>query len=67
MTPQGRKFCQDDAQRLSQEKGLIFVCGRYEGYDERIRCHVDEEFSIGDFVLTGGEPAAMVMIDAISS
>ena len=66
MTPQGRKFCQDDAQRLSQEKGLIFVCGRYEGYDERIRYHVDEEFSIGDFVLTGGEPAAMVMIDAIS-
>jgi len=66
MTPQGRKFCQADAQRLSGEKGLIFVCGRYEGYDERIRYHVDEEFSIGDFVLTGGEPAAMVMIDAIS-
>ena len=65
MTPQGKKFCQNDAQRLSRKTGLIFVCGRYEGYDERIRYLVDEEFSIGDFVLTGGEPAAMVMIDAI--
>ena len=65
MTPQGRRFCQDDAQRLSRAEGLIFVCGRYEGFDERIRGYVDEEFSVGDFVLTGGEPAAMVMIDAI--
>ncbi len=65
MTPQGKRFRQADAQRLSLEKGLIFVCGRYEGYDERIRTLVDEEYSIGDFVLTGGEPAAMVMIDAI--
>lgn len=65
MTPQGKKFCQGDAQRLSLEKGLIFVCGRYEGFDERVRSLVDEEYSVGDFVLTGGEPAAMVMVDAI--
>jgi len=65
MTPQGRMFRQADARQLADEKGLIFVCGRYEGYDERIRGLVDAEYSIGDFVLTGGEPAAMVMIDAI--
>jgi len=65
MTPQGKMFRQVDARQLAGEKGLIFVCGRYEGYDERIRCLVDAEYSIGDFVLTGGEPAAMVMIDAI--
>jgi tRNA (guanine37-N1)-methyltransferase len=65
MTPQGQRFCQEDAQKLAGEKGLIFVCGRYEGYDERIRSLADAEYSVGDFVLTGGEPAAMVMIDAI--
>ncbi len=67
MTPQGRTFNQDHARKLAQESGLIFVCGRYEGFDERIRqALVDEEYSIGDFVLTGGELPAMVMIDAIS-
>ncbi len=65
MTPQGQRFCQDDAQKLAGEKGLIFVCGRYEGYDERVRSLADAEYSVGDFVLTGGETAAMVMIDAI--
>lgn len=65
MTPQGKKFDQAEARALSGEQGLIFVCGRYEGFDERIRYLVDAEYSIGDFVLTGGEPAAMVMIDAI--
>jgi len=65
MTPQGRRFSQADAVRLATEAALIFVCGRYEGFDERIRPLVDEELSVGDFVLTGGEPAAMVMIDAI--
>ena len=64
MSPQGKRFCQADAERLSQEPGLIFVCGRYEGYDERIRSLVDEELSLGDFVLTGGELAAATMIDA---
>lgn len=66
MTPQGRPFRQRDAQQLSAESSLVFVCGRYEGFDERIRTLVDDEFSLGDFVLTGGELAAMVMIDAIA-
>lgn len=64
MSPQGKPFCQAEAKRLSREAGLIFVCGRYEGYDERIRSLVDEEISIGDFVLTGGELAAAVVLDA---
>jgi len=66
MTPQGAPFRQADAQALSREEGLIFVCGRYEGFDERIRSMVDAEYSLGDFVLTGGELAAMVMIDAVA-
>lgn len=66
MSPQGRPFRQTDAVRLSREPGLIFVCGRYEGFDERVRTLVDEELSLGDFVLTGGEPAALAMIDAIA-
>lgn len=66
MTPQGTPFRQVDAQALSREEGLIFVCGRYEGFDERIRSMVDAEYSLGDFVLTGGELAAMVMIDAVA-
>lgn len=64
MSPQGKTFCQSDAERLSKEPGLIFICGRYEGYDERIRTLVDEELSLGDFVLTGGELAAATIIDA---
>ncbi|PLX87973.1 MAG: tRNA (guanosine(37)-N1)-methyltransferase TrmD [Desulfuromonas sp.] len=67
MTPQGQPFSQAHARRLSGESGLIFLCGRYEGFDERIRqSMVDEEFSIGDFVLTGGELPALLMIDAIA-
>lgn len=64
MSPQGRRFHQADAARLSREASLILVCGRYEGYDERIRSLVDEEISLGDFVLTGGELAAAVVVDA---
>jgi tRNA (guanine37-N1)-methyltransferase len=64
MSPQGKIFHQGDAERLSRQPGLIFVCGRYEGYDERIRSLVDEELSLGDFVLTGGELAAAVILDA---
>jgi tRNA (guanine37-N1)-methyltransferase len=66
VSPQGRIFDQHYAQNLSTQQGLIFVCGRYEGVDERI-CHdfIDEEVSIGDFVLTGGELAAMVIMDAV--
>lgn len=64
MSPQGKTFQQSDAERFSHEPGLIFVCGRYEGYDERIRSLVDEEVSLGDFVLTGGELAAATILDA---
>jgi len=66
LTPQGRPFSQRDAWALAVEPGLIFVCGRYEGFDERVRPLADVEYSLGDFVLTGGELAAMVMIDAIA-
>lgn len=66
MSPQGRPFRQADAGRLSRQPALTFVCGRYEGFDERIRDYVDEELSLGDFVMTGGELAAMAMIDAVS-
>lgn len=64
MDPAGRKFDQKYAQKLSQEEHLTFICGHYEGYDERIRNLVTDEASLGDYVLTGGELAAMVMIDA---
>ncbi len=64
MSPQGKTFQQADAERFSQEDGLVFVCGRYEGFDERIRSLVDEEVSLGDFVLTGGELAAATILDA---
>ena len=66
MTPQGVPFRQQHAQQLAGEERLIFVCGRYEGFDERVRTLVDDEFSLGDFVLTGGELAAMVMVDAVA-
>ncbi len=66
MTPQGERYTQRHAEELAQEDHLIFLCGHYEGYDERIREHlVTDELSIGDFVLTGGELAAMVMIDSV--
>lgn len=67
MTPQGVPFSQRHARELATQDGLIFLCGRYEGFDERIRQSlVDAEYSIGDFVLTGGELPAMVIIDAVS-
>lgn len=65
LCPQGTPYNQQKALKLSEEKHLIFVCGHYEGFDERIRSFVDEEISIGDYVLTGGELPAMVMIDSI--
>jgi len=66
LCPQGKRFNQKKAEELSREKHLIFLCGHYEGFDERIRTNlVTDELSLGDFVLTGGETAAMVMIDAI--
>jgi tRNA (guanine37-N1)-methyltransferase len=66
MSPQGRIFTQETAHRLSSKKGAIIISGHYEGIDERIRCLVDEELSIGNYVLTGGELPAMVVIDAIT-
>lgn len=67
MTPQGEVFNQKIAAELSHKKRIMIVCGRYEGVDERIREHlVDREISIGDYILTGGELAAMVLIDAVS-
>jgi tRNA (guanine37-N1)-methyltransferase len=66
MTPQGLPFCQADARRLSREDHLILLCGHYEGVDERIRqALVDEELSIGDYVLTNGALAAAVVADAV--
>jgi tRNA (guanine37-N1)-methyltransferase len=66
LTPQGKPFDQDSARRLSTQPHLVLLCGRYEGVDERAREFIDEEISIGDYVLTGGELAAMVLIDAVS-
>ncbi|MFP5527809.1 tRNA (guanosine(37)-N1)-methyltransferase TrmD [Peptococcus simiae] len=66
LSPQGKPFSQADAVRLSKREDLAFVCGHYEGFDERIRHFVDSEYSIGDYVLTGGELPAMVMIDTIA-
>ncbi|MCA1796399.1 MAG: tRNA (guanosine(37)-N1)-methyltransferase TrmD [Geobacteraceae bacterium] len=66
MTPQGQRFNQAEAERLAQNRALVFVCGRYEGFDERIRSYVDAEYSIGDYVLTGGELPAMVIMDAVA-
>jgi len=67
MTPQGRRFDQAMAYQLARESHLILICGRYEGVDERIRQHlVTDEVSIGDYVLTGGEVAALVILDAVA-
>ncbi|MFW5787075.1 MAG: tRNA (guanosine(37)-N1)-methyltransferase TrmD [Halanaerobiales bacterium] len=67
MTPQGKKLNQKMVKKLSREDGLILICGHYEGIDERIReTIVDEEISIGDYVLTGGELPAMILIDAVA-
>ena len=67
LTPVGKKFNQNDAKRLANLSNITFICGRYEGIDERvIESKVNEVFSIGDFVLTGGELAAMSLCDAIS-
>src|SRR3546814_11828393 len=67
LSPQGSRFDQQWAQRLSEEPNLVLLCGRYEGLDERLlQQEVDFELSLGDFVLSGGELAAMVVIDAIA-
>ncbi|MGB9766155.1 MAG: tRNA (guanosine(37)-N1)-methyltransferase TrmD [Sulfurihydrogenibium sp.] len=62
--PWGRKFDQNFAKELSQKEDIVIICGRYEGVDERVKTIVDEEVSIGDFILSGGEPAATVIMDS---
>jgi tRNA (guanine37-N1)-methyltransferase len=64
MTPQGRVLDQRKIHELAATPAAMLVCGRYEGFDDRVRAHVDEEISLGDFVMTGGEVAAMAIVDA---
>lgn len=65
LTPQGEPFVQARARQLAKVDRLVLVCGRYEGFDERVRSFVDEELSLGDFVMTGGEVAALAVLDAV--
>lgn len=66
LSPRGRVFDQKEAATLAKEEHIVFICGRYEGIDERVKSFVDEELSVGDYTLSGGEPAAMVIIDAVA-
>ena len=66
LSPRGRVFDVELAAEFASERDLTLVCGRYEGVDERVRAFVDDEVSVGDFVLSGGEPAALVIIDAVA-
>jgi tRNA (guanine37-N1)-methyltransferase len=66
MSPQGTRFTQAEAMRLSRVPHVVLLCGRYEGVDERVRARVAEEMSIGDYVLSGGELPALVVIDAVA-
>jgi tRNA (guanine37-N1)-methyltransferase len=66
LCPTGAPLTQETVVRLARHDRLVLVCGRYEGFDERVRGFVDEELSLGDFVITGGELAAMVLIDAVA-
>ena len=65
LTPRGERYTQAKARDLAKEDELIFACARYEGYDERVTDYVDEQISIGDYVLTGGELPAMTVIDSV--
>jgi tRNA (guanine37-N1)-methyltransferase len=65
LSPQGEKYSQQQAEQFSKEESLILIAGHYEGFDERIRKYVDQELSIGDYVLTGGEIPAMVIVDSV--
>jgi tRNA (guanine37-N1)-methyltransferase len=64
LTPQGRVLDQRQVQDFARREAIMLVCGRYEGFDDRVRAYVDDEVSLGDFVMTGGEVAAMAIIDA---
>ncbi|MFQ5582759.1 MAG: tRNA (guanosine(37)-N1)-methyltransferase TrmD [Mariprofundaceae bacterium] len=65
LTPSGARFTQDKALAFTRKPGITLLCGRYEGFDERICDYVDEEISLGDYVLSGGEPAAMCVLDSV--
>lgn len=65
MTPQGEKYVQKKAEEYAEKPGLILVAGHYEGFDERVRKYVDEEISVGDYILTGGEIPAMLIVDSV--
>ena len=64
-TPRGKKYSQQEANKLSNLKGMILICPHYEGYDERVTSWVDRQYSVGDYVLTGGELPTMVIIDSV--
>ena len=64
--PSGKTFNQEKAKKMSKFKHLIIICGHYEGVDERIKKYIDEEISVGDFILTGGEIPAMLIVDAVA-
>lgn len=66
LTPQGRALTQQVAQQLATEQAIALICGRYEGIDERVKAFIDDEISVGDYTLSGGEPAANVVIDAVT-
>jgi tRNA (guanine37-N1)-methyltransferase len=66
LAPQGRVFKQSVAQRMTSEFEIVLLCGRYEGVDERVKAFIDEEISVGDYTLSGGEPAANIVIDAVA-
>ena len=66
LSPQGRVFNQSLAVELANEEEVVLVCGRYEGVDERVKAFIDDEISIGDYTISGGEPAATVIIDAVA-
>src|SRR3990167_2150282 len=66
LTPKGKTFSQKEAKKLSRRKNVTLICGHYEGFDERVRSLADVEISIGDYILSGGEIAAVAVIDSIS-
>ena len=66
LTPRGRVFDQQTAKKLANQRNVVLICGRYEGIDERVSAFVDDEISLGDYTLSGGEPAAIVVIDAVA-
>ncbi len=66
MTPQGERYNEEITKELAKKDEIVLICGHYEGFDERVRGYVDRELSIGDYVLTGGEVPAMVLVDSIT-